>query len=62
MKVKELREKNVSDLSEMKNKLALDLMNARFKNSMGQLDNKSLIGKLRRDVARINTILREKAS
>lgn len=62
MKVKELREKNVGDLSEMKKKLALDLMNARFKSSTGQLDNKSLLGKLRRDVARINTILREKAS
>jgi large subunit ribosomal protein L29 len=62
MKVKELREKNVGDLSEMKKKIALDLMNARFKNSTGQLDNKSMISKLRRDVARINTILREKAS
>jgi large subunit ribosomal protein L29 len=62
MKVKELRVKSVGDLSEMKKKIALDLMNARFKKSTGQLDNKSLIGKLRRDVARINTILREKAS
>ncbi|HQI02541.1 MAG TPA: 50S ribosomal protein L29 [Deltaproteobacteria bacterium] len=62
MKAKELREKSVGDLNEMKKKMALDLMNARFKNSTGQLDNKSLISKLRRDVARINTILREKAS
>jgi large subunit ribosomal protein L29 len=62
MKGKELREKSVGDLNEMKKKIALDLMNARFKNSTGQLDNKSLIGKLRRDVARIKTILREKAS
>jgi len=62
MKAKELREKSVGDLNEMKKKIALDLMNARFKNSTGQLDNKSLIGKLRRDAARINTILREKAS
>jgi large subunit ribosomal protein L29 len=62
MKVKELRDKNASELSEMKKKLARDLMNARFKNSMGQFENPSLIKKLRRDVARINTILREKVS
>lgn len=62
MKVKELRDKNAGDLSEMKKKLARDLMNARFKNSMGQFENPSLIKKLRRDVARINTILREKVS
>ena len=60
MKVKELRDKNPNELSEMKKKLARDLMNARFKNSMGQFENPSLIKKLRRDVARINTILREK--
>jgi len=62
MKGKELRDKNAGDLGEMKKKLARDLMNARFKNSMGQFENPSLIKKLRRDVARINTILREKVS
>ncbi len=62
MKGKELRDKNAGDLDEMKKKLARDLMNARFKNSMGQFENPSLIKKLRRDVARINTILREKVS
>jgi large subunit ribosomal protein L29 len=62
MKAKEIRNKNASELDEMKKKLARDLMNARFKNSMGQFENPSLIKKLRRDVARINTILREKVS
>mgnify|MGYP001340712240 CR=1 FL=1 len=62
MKAKELRVKNANELGEMKKKLARDLMNARFKNSMGQFENPSLIKKLRRDVARINTILREKVS
>jgi large subunit ribosomal protein L29 len=62
MKAKELRDKNNSELTEMKKKLARDLMNAHFKNSMGQFENPSLIKKLRRDVARINTILREKVS
>ena len=62
MKAKELRSKSVTELGDMRKKFALDLMNARFKNSLGQLENKSMIQKLRRDVARINTILREKVS
>ncbi len=62
MKAKEIREKSLSELNEMKKKYARDLMNARFKNSLGQLENKSMIKKLRRDVARINTILGEKVS
>lgn len=62
MKVKEIRDKNAGELGELKIKLARDLMNARFKNGMGQFENQSLIKKMRRDVARINTILREKVS
>ncbi|HON39755.1 MAG: 50S ribosomal protein L29 [Desulfomonilia bacterium] len=60
MKASELREKTVQDLGELKNKLSRDLMNNRFRNMTGQLENKSMISKLRRDIARINTIIREK--
>jgi large subunit ribosomal protein L29 len=60
MKVSELREKTVQDLGELKNKLARDLMNNRFRNMTGQLENNSMIMKLRRDIARVNTIIREK--
>jgi ribosomal protein L29 len=34
-------------------------MDARFKKAMSQLKDKSLMRKLRRDIARINTIIRE---
>jgi large subunit ribosomal protein L29 len=60
MKANELREKNMGDLTQLKKKYSRDILDARFKNSMGQLDNKSLIRKLRRDIARINTIIQEK--
>ena len=60
MKASELREKTVQDLGELKNKLSRDLMNNRFRNMTGQLENESMISKLRRDIARINTIIREK--
>lgn len=60
MKSKELREKTGEDLTALKNKYSRDIMDARFKNSMGQLKDKSIISKLRRDIARINTIIQEK--
>jgi large subunit ribosomal protein L29 len=60
MKASELREKSVHDLGELKTKLSRDLMNSRFRNITGQLENNSVIKKLRRDIARVNTIIQEK--
>ena len=60
MKASELREKTMDDLTQLKTKLSRDIMDARFKNSMGQLESKSSIKKLRREIARINTIVQEK--
>ena len=60
MKVSELREKTSEDLNTLKQKSSREILDARFKNTMGQLDNNSIIRKLRRDIARINTIIREK--
>ena len=60
MKVKEIRNKTSEERSQLKGSLAKDLMDARFKKAMGQLKDKTLISKLRRDIARINTITREK--
>ena len=37
-----------------------ELFNLRFQNVTGQLDNSSRIGQVRKDVARIETILRER--
>jgi large subunit ribosomal protein L29 len=60
MKVKEIRAKTAGEVSQIKTKLERELMDTRFKKAMGQLKDKTLIGKLRRDIARINTITREK--
>jgi large subunit ribosomal protein L29 len=59
MKASKIREKNAQEMIQMREKMKKDLMDARFKNAMGQLSDKSLLVKLRRDVARINTIIRE---
>ena len=61
MNAKELREKSEADL----NKELLDLRKAQFGLRMQiatqQLTNTSQIGKVRKDIARVKTIQREKA-
>ena len=61
MKAKELRAKSVDGL----NKELLDLLKAQFGLRMQlatqQLTNNSQIGKVRRQIARVRTLLREKA-
>jgi large subunit ribosomal protein L29 len=59
MKASKIREKTAQEMIQMREKMKKDLMDARFKNAMGQLSDKSVLVKLRRDVARINTIIRE---
>ncbi len=60
MKARELR--NLSD-EELKAKLREskeELFNLRFQSATGQLDNTSRIREVKRDIARIFTILRER--
>ncbi len=61
MNAKELRDKSEADL----NKELLDLRKAQFGLRMQiatqQLSNTSQIGKVRKDIARVKTIQREKA-
>ena len=61
MKASELRQKNDADLA----KELLDLRKAQFSLRMQlatqQLNNTSQLGKVRKDVARVKTIQREKA-
>jgi large subunit ribosomal protein L29 len=62
MKAKELRERTTEDLVELEKQLQKDLFGARMKNCVDQLDDTSLIRKTRRDIARIEQILHERAS
>ncbi len=60
MKASELRELTPEELVAKTNELRSELFNARVKKSTGQLENTALLSTLRRDVARVETILREK--
>jgi large subunit ribosomal protein L29 len=61
MKFSDLREKSSDDLSELKSSMTRDLFSYRMKNSVGQLEDTSLMGKVRKDLARIEQILTERS-
>lgn len=60
MKFSDLREKSSSDLGELKASLTKDLFSYRMKNTVGQLEDTSLMGKARKDLARIEQVLTER--
>jgi large subunit ribosomal protein L29 len=57
MKASELRERTTEDLNELVSQLKKDLFSYRMKNHVGQLEDTSLLGKTRKDIARIEQIL-----
>ncbi|MEA2499863.1 MAG: large subunit ribosomal protein [Actinomycetota bacterium] len=58
-KASELRELPVDEIRQRLKDTKEELFNLRFQNATGQLDNYKRLGDLKRDVARINTILRQ---
>ena len=62
MKAKELRERTTEDLVELRALMKKDLFGYRMRNHTGQLDDNSLIQKSRRDIARVEHILHERAT
>ena len=60
MKTKELRELSVEQLNEKVLELKKDLFNLRLAHATNQLDNPTKIADVKRDIARIKTIIRER--
>jgi large subunit ribosomal protein L29 len=56
----ELRELNDTELEHRLGEAKEELFNLRFQNATGQLDNVARIPQVRKDVARIETLLRER--
>ena len=59
MNVKELRDKTPVELEEQLKKLKEELFNLRFQHAINQLDNPIRIAAVKKDIARVKTILRE---
>ena len=61
MKVSELRAKSADELRQELNELLKAQFSLRMQVATQQLTNNSQIGKVRRDIARVRTIINEKA-
>ncbi len=62
MDAKELRSKTPEQLREDLVQLKKEAFNLRFQQATGQLENTARMRQVKRDVARVNTILNEKAA
>lgn len=60
MKARELRELSVDELLAKEKEFREAEFGLRFKHATGQLDKTSRLRQIRRDVARVKTIIREK--
>lgn len=58
----ELRTKSVEELSEELTSAKKELFNLRFQNATNQLDNTARIREVRKNIARIQTVLTQKAA
>ena len=61
MKAKELRQLSEGELFIKGKDLDEELFNLRFQHATGQLENVMRIPQIKRDIARVKTILKEKA-
>jgi large subunit ribosomal protein L29 len=62
MKIKELRELSVEELGSRKRELRQEMLNLRVQQQIGQLENPSRLRTLRREVARVETLITQRTS
>ena len=60
MKPQEIRELGKDELKGKEKELQEQLFRLRFQKSLGQLDNALKLREVRRDIARVKTVLRER--
>ena len=60
MKASEIRNLSVQELNEKLSDLKSELFNLRFQHAINQLDNPMRFGAVKKDIARVKTIIREK--
>ena len=60
MKVAELRDKNAAELELLLKDLKEELFNLRFQHAINQLENPMRIPSVKKDIARVMTLIREK--
>ncbi len=59
--IKELQNLSVAELNTKLSELKEELFNLRFRHATGQLENPVSLRNIKRDIARVQTILRQKS-
>ena len=62
MKAEEVRQKTDDELSDQLGDLQKEAFNLRFQQASGQLENNARVREVRRDIARIKTVLHQRNS
>jgi large subunit ribosomal protein L29 len=62
MKFADIENKSVTELIKHKTELSSKLFDLKMKNSLGQLATPHIVRNVRRDIARINTVIVRKAA
>ena len=60
MKINEIKDLTTEELNQKVEELKAELFNLRFQHATNQLDNTAQIAQVKRDIARVMTIQREK--
>ena len=60
MKASEVRELTTAELESKLKDLKAELFNLRFQHAINQLENPMRLGAVKKDIARVKTIIREK--
>jgi large subunit ribosomal protein L29 len=59
LKAQELRDLNFEELLVKEKELGQELFNLRFQKATGQLSNTAVVGKIKRDLAKVKTVIQE---
>jgi large subunit ribosomal protein L29 len=60
MKIKEIRDLGIHELKQKNSEILEELFRLKIRHASGQLESPATLGRLRKDIARINTVLKEK--
>ncbi len=60
MKISEIRGLGINELQNKSNELTEEIFRLKIRHSSGQLESTASLGRIRRDIARIATVLKEK--
>jgi large subunit ribosomal protein L29 len=59
MKASEIKEMNLDEMQLKRGELEQELFNLRFQHEIGQLENPQRMKQIKKDIARLNTMIRE---